>query len=114
MQSKVTLINTTQRWEPTISANLFFTMEKRIRKRGLRFKQKLKLLGTVKEGINREKVFRRDNWTCYICKRKVRDLHNHPRMGTLDHVIPISKGGSHTYSNIKTCCAECNVRKGDK
>lgn len=88
-------------------------MEKRIRKRGLRRKQKMRLLGTVKEPVCRWEVFKRDSWTCYICKRKVRNISNHPRMATLDHVIPISKGGSHTYSNIKTCCAECNCKKAD-
>lgn len=94
-----------QRWESTISANLKISMEKRIRKRSTKrtraLKQALKM-----------RVFVRDNWTCYICGLRVRDLPNHPRMATVDHIIPRIKGGSNDMSNLKTCCAKCNNDKG--
>lgn len=80
-------------------------MEKRIRKRSTKrtraLKQALKM-----------KVFVRDNWTCYICGLRVRDLPNHPRMATVDHIIPRIKGGSNDTDNLKTCCAKCNNDKG--
>ncbi len=41
---------------------------------------------------------------CYYCKKGNLPL-------TLDHVIPLSKGGSHTYSNIVPACKSCNCRK---
>lgn len=30
----------------------------------------------------------------------------------MDHFVPLSRGGSHTLSNIRPACAECNLRKG--
>ena len=33
---------------------------------------------------------------------------------TLDHVVPISKGGRTNWTNIVVACGPCNVRKGDK
>ena len=34
-----------------------------------------------------------------------------PRVMTQDHVIPLSKGGNHTRSNVVPACHPCNVRK---
>jgi hypothetical protein len=35
------------------------------------------------------------------------------RQATLDHVLPRSRGGSNHESNLITCCAECNEKRGD-
>ena len=32
----------------------------------------------------------------------------------LDHIIPISKGGSHTKNNLAPSCAKCNLSKHNK
>lgn len=32
----------------------------------------------------------------------------------IDHVVPLSRGGHNTRSNIVACCADCNLRKNDK
>jgi 5-methylcytosine-specific restriction endonuclease McrA len=33
---------------------------------------------------------------------------------TVDHIIPISKGGAHSLANAIVCCFSCNSRKSDK
>ena len=33
---------------------------------------------------------------------------------TMDHVVPISKGGKTTWTNIATSCGDCNSRKANK
>ncbi len=44
---------------------------------------------------------------CYWCRRKM-------KKPTRDHVIPLSKGGLHTASNIVAACLSCNCRKRDR
>ena len=68
-----------------------------------------------RETVHPMEVFKRDNWMCHLCGEPCdRDAqfpeHKAP---TMDHVIPISKGGSHSMDNIKTACFICNSRKSD-
>ncbi|MCM1981918.1 HNH endonuclease [Lyngbya confervoides] len=56
--------------------------------------------------VNRREVLRRDKNTCQYCGSR-KDL-------TLDHVIPRSRGGQHTWDNVVTACASCNGRKGNQ
>lgn len=56
----------------------------------------------------RQKTYNRDNYTCQNCGRKggIRgdaELHAH-------HIVPVSSGGSHQLSNLKTLCAECHSK----
>jgi len=62
----------------------------------------------IPRGIRHE-VFKRDNYTCVECGAKKEDgatLH-------VDHIIPISKGGTDELSNLQTLCSECNLNKSD-
>jgi len=36
------------------------------------------------------------------------------RIGTIDHKIPLSKGGTSEDDNLVTCCLRCNSKKGEK
>ncbi len=75
----------------------------------------------VKFGIDSERfhdieIFKRDNWVCGICGERVdRNLvHPHPYSKNLDHIIPISKGGSHTRMNTQCSHRVCNIKKYNK
>jgi len=54
--------------------------------------------------LTRLEVFNRDHYTCQYCGKETRQL-------TLDHVIPRSRGGEHTWENVVSACAACNRRK---
>ncbi|WP_211240402.1 HNH endonuclease [Haloglycomyces albus] len=54
---------------------------------------------------SRRGVFIRDGWTCVYCGYGAE---------TLDHVIPRSRGGTHSWDNVVAACAHCNQRKGDR
>jgi 5-methylcytosine-specific restriction endonuclease McrA len=43
-------------------------------------------------------------YCCVYCGRKLQHL-------TMDHIVPLSKGGSHTASNVVPACHSCNSRK---
>lgn len=73
------------------------------------------------ESVDRLVVFKRDNFICYLCKRKTNlypNKHYHPRKATIDHVIPLAAGSSagaeHSYANCRTACYECNASKSDR
>lgn len=53
-------------------------------------------------------VFLRDTFHCQYC------LTQFPRSQlTLDHVLPLSKGGTTSWENIVTACSPCNAKKGN-
>jgi 5-methylcytosine-specific restriction endonuclease McrA len=85
--------------------------EKHIYKR-----QKIKDNGKIEWSINLHKLAQRDKNICHICGQKV-DMNadnNDASYGSIDHVIPISKGGTHTWNNIKLAHRGCNTMKSNK
>lgn len=68
------------------------------------------------EVVDRNKVGDRDGWRCGICRLKVdRDLaYPHPRSPSLDHVIPLSLQGPHTYANTRIAHLKCNTDRSNR
>lgn len=56
--------------------------------------------------VNRREVFKRDHHTCQYCGCS--------NQLTIDHVLPLSKGGRHTWDNVVAACETCNQRKGNR
>ena len=54
------------------------------------------------------KVVRRDGQMCQVCGRNVPDRELH-----LDHLIPVSRGGTSSVENLRVLCAQCNRDKSD-
>lgn len=65
--------------------------------------------------FTREQVFERDAWTCYLCDTILDPEAERfdPLSPTIDHVIPLAKGGDHSLTNARTACLRCNSIKGD-
>ena len=53
-------------------------------------------------------VFRRDKYACQYCGARSPDVELE-----VDHVLPVSHGGTNDMSNLKTSCFDCNKGKGD-
>lgn len=79
--------------------------------------ERARLRSVLVERVDPDLVFKRDGWLCYLCGKKTRiDLRGtaHPKAPELDHIIPLSKGGEHSYRNTACACRSCNWRKRDK
>lgn len=59
-------------------------------------------------------VFERDGWQCQLCDELVDRERRFPDplSASLDHVLPLSKGGSHTLDNVQLAHFSCNSAKG--
>ncbi len=55
--------------------------------------------------LSRRAVFARDGHRCQYCERAAENL---------DHVVPRSRGGTHTWDNVVASCRSCNARKEDR
>lgn len=79
-----------------------------------RFTQRCAKYGVSYTQISRVDVFNRDNWACVYCGiNVVRSKEYKPNQATIDHVIPLSKGGTHTMDNVVTACQKCNSVKNN-
>lgn len=58
----------------------------------------------------RNKIMRRDNYTCKTCGASTFVEPN--LLLEIDHIVPVSKGGLTTEDNLRTLCWRCNRKKG--
>jgi 5-methylcytosine-specific restriction endonuclease McrA len=72
--------------------------------------------GAVAEPVNRDAVGDRDQWKCGVCKRKVDNAlpYPDPMSPSLDHIVPLSEGGEHTYANCRISHLWCNVARSNR
>lgn len=68
--------------------------------------------------VKREAVVERDNAICQICGKRCDPNDKRwgsfgPNYPTLDHIRPLSKGGTHTWDNVQCACGMCNSNKRD-
>lgn len=66
--------------------------------------------------FKRVDIYERDNWTCQLCLKVVNPnlAFPDPMCASLDHVIPLSRGGSHKSSNVQLAHLRCNTSRGNK
>ena len=57
--------------------------------------------------LSRKNILRRDGHRCQYCGRSDLSL-------TIDHVLPLSRGGEDAWENLVCACVQCNNRKGDR
>mgnify|MGYP001613519254 CR=1 FL=1 len=80
-----------------------------------KLRRKARQRGNECESVDPLKVFDRDRWRCQLCGVKT----PREKRGTcadsapeLDHILPLSLGGPHSYVNTQCACRRCNQTKG--
>lgn len=68
------------------------------------------------EPVNRNDIFERDNWRCGLCYEEIDQslAWPHPKSKSIDHIVPVSKGGAHEPGNLQAAHLGCNSSKGDQ
>lgn len=68
------------------------------------------------EQFERSEIYDRDGWVCQLCFEPVSPdaLYPDHMSASLDHVVPLAKGGSHTRANAALAHWICNTTKSDK
>ena len=81
------------------------------------YRARLKTLGVFEadaDYVDPVDVYERDQWQCQLCGRGIdRDFKwPSPFAPSLDHVVPVSQGGTHEVSNLQATHLACNLAKG--
>lgn len=68
------------------------------------------------EKIDRDVVGERDGWRCGICRKRVNNSIPWPKplSPSLDHIVPLSQGGQHTYANSRISHLGCNMQRSNQ
>jgi hypothetical protein len=78
--------------------------------------------GVQYQSVPVKQIYERDNYTCQICLKKClpkamlskQTGKIHPMSPTIDHIVPMCRGGDHVEANLQTACFRCNTAKGSK
>lgn len=84
--------------------------------RQARHRRRARMHNAKVEEVDPQVIAKRDKYKCHICRKRVNmDLDCQDKYSaTMDHLIPISLGGDHTYANIQLAHRICNSIKGNR
>jgi 5-methylcytosine-specific restriction endonuclease McrA len=71
----------------------------------IRLRYMVKVPYVRRSSLSRRAVFARDDYRCQYCGE---------RADSIDHVLPRSRGGPHTWENVAAACRPCNLTKRDR
>ena len=68
------------------------------------------------EPVDLMEIYTRDNWVCGLCGVEINKDTKWPDPGSpsIDHIIPLSKGGHHIKANLQSAHLSCNMGKGNR
>jgi hypothetical protein len=66
--------------------------------------------------FRRNDIYERDGWKCQICLKPIDPLLRfpNPKCASIDHIIPVSMGGTNRPENLQASHLRCNVSLGNR
>jgi hypothetical protein len=90
----------------------------------LRRRNMLKTNGKINRDISLSSLIEKDNSICQLCGKPIDEEdfnytdEGHfiagPKYPSIDHIIPVAKGGTHTIDNVQLAHRDCNYNKSDE
>jgi 5-methylcytosine-specific restriction endonuclease McrA len=75
----------------------------------------LKIAATIGAPVVLSQIRERDRDRCGLCGKRVGEqAWPHPLSPSLDHIVPLSRGGAHDPANVQLAHLSCNIRKGNR
>lgn len=83
---------------------------------GKRYSKKRKALMAQGDRIDPYMVYVHFDWMCHLCNTRINPelTSPDPMSATLDHVIPLSRGGRHVWDNVLPAHLFCNELKSNE
>ena len=81
-----------------------------------RRRRRARLATVASEPYADAEIADRDGWTCQLCHKRIGRSYRypHPRSLSIDHIVPISKGGDDVKSNVQAAHLRCNIAKHNR
>lgn len=79
-------------------------------------RRRARLLNALVATVDLQEIWTRDDGQCQICSIAIDATLKWPhRLSlTIDHLMPLSRGGTHEPANVRLAHSVCNSRKGDR
>jgi 5-methylcytosine-specific restriction endonuclease McrA len=79
-------------------------------------RRKLRLRGLTTQVVSAKQLYKRGDGLCKLCGLQVDPslAYPHPMAMTVDHIVPISKGGTQDDANLQLAHSRCNTSKGNR
>ncbi len=83
--------------------------------------RRIRINAHIRDNIQLPVLYQRDKGICWICEKvcdwndcEIKDgaFITHADYPTIDHFVPLAKGGTHTWNNVRLACFYCNSYKG--
>lgn len=86
------------------------------KRRAYRHARRARMYAVAYETFDAWEIAERDGWTCHLCADPIDRVlaYPDPASKSIDHVLPLSKGGGHTRANVAIAHLLCNIKKKDR
>ena len=90
--------------------------EKKRKRKVVKYNRKKRIRAAFVERVVPNEIYKRDKYICQLCYKPLMMNKKvpHHEAPTVDHVIPIAKGGTHEPNNVQAAHFMCNSLKGDR